>query len=279
AEQLRGVQGAVLSRSSNLYGMLTTDDPFQYLGGLGLAVRHLDGQSPELYISNLRDADNPRSETAAGFLARDLRARYFHPGWIKSIQAEGYSGALEVLGTANNLWGWQVTAPETVRSDQWDEFKAVYVDDKLELDINQWFERHHPQAQAQLIERLLEAARKEYWDTDAQTLQQLAQRWQDLAERHDVVSDNAKFNEYVEQAASGFGLAAPVSDSAEAQPSEPDAAAPMQQVQGQKLEKQQAQPQPFDWLPLVALLLIALALLAGISQQARRRSHNLRPGT
>ncbi|MBT1120126.1 cobaltochelatase subunit CobN [Stutzerimonas nitrititolerans] len=279
AEQLRGVQGAVLSRSSNLYGMLTTDDPFQYLGGLGLAVRHLDGQSPELYISNLRDADNPRSETAAGFLARDLRARYFHPGWIKSIQAEGYSGALEVLGTANNLWGWQVTAPETVRSDQWDEFKAVYVDDKLDLDINQWFEQHHPQAQAQLIERLLEAARKEYWDTDAQTLQQLAQRWQDLAERHDVVSDNAKFNEYVEQAASGFGLAAPVSDSAEAQPSEPDAAAPMQQVQGQKLEKQQAQPQPFDWLPLVALLLIALALLAGISQQARRRSHNLRPGT
>ena len=272
AEQLRGVQGAVLSRSSNLYGMLTTDDPFQYLGGLGLAVRHLDGQSPELYISNLRDADNPRSETAAGFLARDLRARYFHPGWIKSIQAEGYSGALEVLGTANNLWGWQVTAPETVRSDQWDEFKAVYVDDKLELGINEWFERHHPQAQAQLIERLLEAARKEYWNADAQTLQQLAQRWQELAEQHDVLSDNAKFSEYVEQAAAGFGLAAPASDSAEAQPGEPDAAAPMQQVQGQKLEKQEAQPQPFDWVWLVALLLIALALLAGISQQARRRA-------
>lgn len=272
AEQLRGVQGAVLSRSSNLYGMLTTDDPFQYLGGLGLAVRHLDGQSPELYISNLRDADNPRSETAAGFLARDLRARYFHPGWIKSIQQEGYSGALEVLGTANNLWGWQVTAPETVRSDQWDEFKAVYVDDKLELGINKWFEKHHPQAQAQLIERLLEAARKEYWDTDAQTLQQLAQRWQALAEQHDVISDNAKFSEYVEQAAAGFGLAAPASDSdsAETPPGEPDAATPMQQVQGQKLEKQQAQPQPFDWLPLVALLLIALALLAGIYQQGRR---------
>jgi len=270
AEQLRGVQGAVLSRSSNLYGMLTTDDPFQYLGGLGLAVRHLDGQSPELYISNLRDADNPRSETAAGFLARDLRARYFHPGWIKSIQQEGYSGALEVLGTANNLWGWQVTAPETVRSDQWDEFKAVYVDDKLELGINKWFEKHHPQAQAQLIERLLEAARKEYWDTDAQTLQQLAQRWQALAEQHDVISDNAKFSEYVEQAAAGFGLAAPSSDATEAAPSEPSDAAPVQQVQGQKLEKQQAQPQPFDWLPLVALLLIALALLAGIYQQGRR---------
>lgn len=270
AEQLRGVQGAVLSRSSNLYGMLTTDDPFQYLGGLGLAVRHLDGQSPELYISNLRDADSPRSETAAGFLSRDLRARYFHPGWIKSIQQEGYSGALEVLGSANNLWGWQVTAPESVRSDQWDEFKAVYVDDKLELGINEWFEQHHPQAQAQLIERLLEAARKEYWNTDAQTLQQLAQRWQALAEQHDVVSDNAKFSEYVGQTAAGFGLASPVSDIAETQPSEPSDAAPTQQVQGQKLEKKQAQPQPFDWLPLVAPLLVALALLAGIYQQGRR---------
>lgn len=270
AEQLRGVQGAVLSRSSNLYGMLTTDDPFQYLGGLGLAVRHLDGQSPELYISNLRDADNPRSETAAGFLARDLRARYFHPGWIKSIQQEGYSGALEVLGTANNLWGWQVTAPETVRSDQWDEFKAVYVDDKLELGINEWFERHHPQAQAQLIERLLEAARKEYWDTDAQTLQQLAQRWQTLAQQHDVISDNAKFSQYVDQAARGFGLSVPVSDSADTPPGEADAAAPMQQVQGQKLEKQQPPPLPFDWVPIVALLLVVLALLAGIYQQGRR---------
>ncbi len=47
AEQLRGTEGAVLSRSSNLYGMLTTDDPFQYLGGIGLAVRHLDGKAPD----------------------------------------------------------------------------------------------------------------------------------------------------------------------------------------------------------------------------------------
>jgi cobaltochelatase CobN len=46
AEHLRGTEGAVLSRTSNLYGMLTTDDPFQYLGGIALAVRHLDGKAP-----------------------------------------------------------------------------------------------------------------------------------------------------------------------------------------------------------------------------------------
>jgi cobaltochelatase CobN len=51
ATHLKGTEGAILSRTSNLYGMLTTDDPFQYLGGIALAVRHLDGRAPELYIS------------------------------------------------------------------------------------------------------------------------------------------------------------------------------------------------------------------------------------
>lgn len=275
AEQLKGVEGAVLARSSNLYGMLTTDDPFQYLGGLGLAVRHLDGKSPELYISNLRDAGNPRVETAAGFLARDLRTRYLHPGWIEQVQKEGYSGALEVLGSANNLWGWQVTAPETVRDDQWDEYKAVYMDDKYELGINEWFEEHHPHAQAQLIERMLEAARKEYWQTDEQNLQQLAQRWQELAERYDVQSNNSHFNDYVVQAAVGFGLGA-TANSAEASsmPEATEAAdANLETVEGQRLEKQQegaSQPEPFDPMFLIGLLAIVLAVLGGAWRQSRR---------
>lgn len=274
AAQLKGVEGAVLSRSSNLYGMLTTDDPFQYLGGMGLAVRQLTGQSPELYISNLRDAKNPKSETAAGFLARDLRTRYLHPGWIKQVQKEGYSGALEVLGSANNLWGWQVTAPETVRDDQWAEYKAVYVDDKYNLKINEWFEKNHPQAQAQLIERMLEAARKEYWQADAKDLQQLAQRYQELAERYDVQTDNQKFKDYLQSAAAGFGLAAGQAPEAQSAPASEAPAAASEQVQGQKLEKQ-AEPQPapatpFDPSSLVGLALIVLALLAGVLRQSRR---------
>lgn len=274
AEHLRGTQGAILSRSSNLYGMLTTDDPFQYLGGIGLAVRHLDGSSPQLYISNLRDSAQARVETAAGFLARDLRARYFHPGWISRMQKEGYSGTLEVLGTANNLWGWQVTAPETVRDDQWQEFKAVYVDDKYQLDVNQWFERHNPHAQAQMIERLLEAARKEYWSTDADTLQQLAERWQALAERFDVRSDNPRFNQFVGAAAAGYGLQPAAWQPDSTAEAVAGSQAELQRVQGQRLQPQaeaaQADPQPLDATPLLAMLLMLLALAAGAVRQSRQ---------
>lgn len=271
SEQLKGVQGAVLSRSSNLYGMLTTDDPFQYLGGIGLAVRHLTGESPSLYISNLRDSNNTRAETAAGFLARDLRTRYLHPGWIKEMQKEGYSGALEILGSANNLWGWQVVSPEIVRDDQWQEYKEVYLDDKFDLGINEWFEKNHPHAQAQLIERMLEAARKEYWSTDEKTLQDLAERYQQLAQKYDVQTDNQRFKDYLQQAAAGFGLMSPAEfkQMQEQNPAQPEnsAAQPEQSVQGQKLEKQQqpdaTEPQPYDWITFAGLALVVLAFAAG----------------
>ncbi|PWC35409.1 cobaltochelatase subunit CobN [Azospirillum sp. TSO22-1] len=276
AEHLKGVDGALLSRSSNLYGMLTTDDPFQYLGGIGLAVRQLTGKSPELYISNLRETGNPRTETAAGFLAREMKSRYLHPGWISEMQKQGYSGTLEILDTVNNLWGWQATAPEVVRDDQWDELKAVYVDDKLNLGIKEWFEKNNPHAQAQVIERMLEAARKEYWHADPKDVAQLAQRWQELAERYDVTTDNRKFQAFVAQAA-GFGLsdAAPP---AEAVPAPPEPAAQpqpqAQPVQGQKLEKQEqpAEPALFPWSMPAAVLITLLAFVAGARRQSRRPS-------
>lgn len=243
AENLKGVQAALLSRSSNLYGMLTTDDPFQYLGGIGLAVRSLTGKSPELYISNLRESGAPKIETAAGFLAKELKTRQFHPGWIEAMKKEGYSGALNMLDAVNNLWGWQAVAPETVRNDQWDELKAVYVDDKYKLGMKNWFERNHPHAQAQMIERMLEAARKGYWQTDAKSLKALAQRYRELARRFDVRTDNRKFTEYASRLAgagmAGYGLSA-TARAVQSAPS-PQAKA--------KAETAQAAPKPVPVLP------------------------------
>ena len=209
AEQLRGTEGAVLSRSSNLYGMLTTDDPFQYLGGIGLAVRHLDGKAPELYISNLRTPGSGRVERASQFLSRELATRQFHPGYIQGLMAEGYAGTLEVLDATNNLWGWTAVAREIVRDDQWQEMVDVYVRDKHQLGLKDWFEQHNPHALAQTIERMLEAARQGYWQTDAQTLTELKERWQDLAQRFEVRSENARFMAYVQNGTGTAPKAAP----------------------------------------------------------------------
>jgi cobaltochelatase CobN len=274
AEHLKGTEGAVLSRTSNTYGMLTTDDPFQYLGGIGLAVRHLDGKAPELYISNLR-GQNPRAEGAAGFLAKELATRNFHPGYIKGLMKEGYAGTLQVVDGMNNFWGWTAVAREIVRDDQWQEFVDVYVRDKHQLGLKKWFERHNPHALAQTMERMLEAARQGYWQADAKTIAELKQRYRELAARHDVKTDNARFNAYV-----GYGVATaaaggrPVT-AAQARPPQPaQPAAPLPPppppVQGMRLEKVTPPDAP-DMPPLQEAIWLVLGLVVGSGAWRQRR--------
>lgn len=295
AEHLRGTQAAVLSRSSNLYGMLTTDDPFSYLGGLSLAVRHLDGRAPEVYISNLRDPGSSRVETAATFLAKELQTRQFHPGWIKEMQREGYAGTLEVVSSMDNFWGWQAVDPGTVRDQQWQEFHDVYVKDRHNLGMRRWFRDHNPQALAQIVERMLEAHRKGYWHAEPETLRSLAQTWNQLESEMDILPTSSRVRQHAALLSTGFGLDKP-SHRALPQPTarstppasaSPPAPAPARQVaasaptpvkpavqavKGLRLSAPPPAPSasPWWWLGLLPAL-SAFALGAGVQRRAFAR--------
>ena len=208
ASHLKGTQAAVLARASNLYGMLTTDDPFQYLGGIATAVRYLDGKAPELFISNLRGSGSGKAEEAGGFLAKELATRNFHPGYIQGLMKEGYAGTTQMLDGLNNFTGWTTVAREIVRDDQWQEFADVYVRDKHQLGMRQCMEKNNPHALAQMMERMLEMARQGYWQADAATVDELKERYNDLAKRFDVRTSNTTFQEFV--GLSGYGLGQPV---------------------------------------------------------------------
>jgi cobaltochelatase CobN len=277
AEHLRGTSAAVFSRSSNLRGLLDTDHPFEYLGGIAMAVRHLDGESPQLYISNMRDPLRARLQTAERFLSTELRAVYQHPNWLKEMRAEGYAGTLQLLNTINNFWGWQAMDRNVVRDDQWDEFHATYVMDRYELGLKEWFESANPTALAQIAERMLEAVRKGYWEADQQTVRELVETYVDLAERHDVFTANKTFAAYVEELAAGFGLASgAVPDATAAQPedADPDTQQPRsdasemsETVSGQVLAEVQPQQADEQDIP-AALWLLGLILVAGVSHRA-----------
>ncbi|MBW7902472.1 MAG: cobaltochelatase subunit CobN [Rhodocyclaceae bacterium] len=273
AEHLKGTEGAILARSSNLYGMLTTDDPFQYLGGIGLAVRHLDGKAPELYISNLRGAGSGKVEGADAFLAKELATRNFHPGYIKGLMDEGYAGTLDVLNGVNNFSGWTMVAREIVRDDQWQEFVDVYVRDKHQLGLREWFEKHNPHALAQTIERMVEAARQGYWQADPRTLAELRERYNDLARRHDVVTDNQAFKEFV---APGFGLSALLASLPATRPQQaadlvppPVPSEPPPIIEGMRLDKVETPP-PVVSLALAVILVLSFVTAAGAWRQGRR---------
>ncbi|MBK9989872.1 MAG: cobaltochelatase subunit CobN [Verrucomicrobia bacterium] len=276
AANLRGVEGAILARTSNLYGMLTTDDPFQYLGGISLAVRHLTGKSPELYISNQRQPGTARIESAARFLATELNTRAFHPGWVKSMQAEGYAGALDLQDMVNNLWGWQVMDRKMVSAAQWQRLHEVYVKDDLDLDMREWFEKHQPEALVRMTERMLEAIRKEYWDAPEATRRELVETWTQLTQKYAISAGNEKIKAFAEGLAAGYGIAgaapaAPVNTPPPAPATPPPPAATTAQVQGQQLEKVAAPASEKDvpaWWLFAALL---FPFLVGAARQFARR--------
>jgi len=271
AAQLKGTQAAVLARTSNLYGMLTTDDPFQYLGGISSAVRYIDGKAPELFISNLRGSGSGKIEEASAFLAKELATRNFHPGHIQALMKEGYAGTVQMVDSINNFTGWTTVAREIVRDDQWQEFADVYVRDKHKLGIQQWMERENPHALAQMMERMIEMARQGYWQADSATVGELKERYKDLAQRFDVRTSNQTFQEYVGLPGYGLGQSVVPAETVLASPaqrstakSNPVSTAPQPQpapvapqIEGMKLERVVT--------PVVqalsAMLLLALGLL------------------
>lgn len=263
AAHLKGTQAAVLARTSNLYGMLTTDDPFQYLGGISTAVRYLDGKAPELFISNLRGSGSGKAEHASNFLAKELATRNFHPGHIQGLMKEGYAGTLQMLDSMNNFTGWTTVAREIVRSDQWQEFVDVYVRDKHKLGLKDWFEKNNPHALAQMIERMIETARQDYWQPDRATLEELKARYRELARRHDVRSDNMTFQEYV--GLPGYGLGKPIASqpphaSAQAAAQAAPPAPPI--IEGMQLE--QVLPQAESLVQALGMLLMLACLGAAV---------------
>jgi cobaltochelatase CobN len=171
---LKGTDAVALSRSTNVVSPLTLDHYFEYLGGMTMAVRDLDGTSPETYIADVRDADRPAMETLKETLTRDLRGKFWNPRWIREQQDEGFSGAVEITQAATNLFGWQVTEPDAVSEYVWDEVQRVYVADSHSLGLPEWFDRENPYAFQNLTAVLLESARKGYWKPSAEVLQTTA---------------------------------------------------------------------------------------------------------
>lgn len=279
AEQLRGVQAAVLSRSSNLNGLLGSDHPFEYLGGLALAVRHLDGTTPSLFISDLREA-TPGTTTAKRFLADELRTGILNPAWISAMKQEGYAGTLEVLKTTDNLFGWQVTAPGTVRQDQWQAVHDTYIRDVRKQGVARWFEQSNPTAQRQLVERLQEAIARGYWSPGEQTRGELRERLDQLAALS-APTGGRTVSTPRRSTGPGFGTtqadapAAAPTPGAQSAPSEPVAPVPIPVVRGRVMRQSHPLPPPSSGHAELALLTILLLVALGAWLQAR--AHASRP--
>lgn len=173
---LKDVDVALHSDSTNLYGMIDNDDYYQYLGGIALAVRSLTGETPELFIADLKNVNNLGVTSANEAFRKELRSRYYNPSWISGMMEYDYAGAREFMKFTEHMWGWDVMTPDMVTDSDWNEIYEVYFEDKYDLGVDEFMQSENPYAYQSMAARMLEAARKGYWDAPEEVLQDLAER-------------------------------------------------------------------------------------------------------
>jgi cobaltochelatase CobN len=212
---VRGAQGVIHSRSSNVYGAIDSDDFYQYLGGTSLAVRSVNGKPVDTFVADLSHPRQGRTLPLNRFLGGEMRARYLHPKWINAMLDEGYAGSRMVRQVIDNLWGWEVTVPQAVDDQQWQEFYAVYVEDRHDLQIRERFAQSGNLAAYQaLITRMLGVVEKGYWNATPATIETLRKTQESL--HVEVAAEQDQFKGRADQ-----GTAPDAVDLADPAPSQP----------------------------------------------------------
>ncbi|MHA4867115.1 cobaltochelatase subunit CobN [Duganella sp. PWIR1] len=173
---LSGSQIALHSRSSNLFATLDNDDFFQYLGGTAMAIRSVDGKTPEVMVSDLANPRRATHKTLEQYMGQEMQARYLNPRWADGMLKEGYSGARYISRVVDYLWAWQVTVPEVVDDGKWQRMYDTYVEDRHGLKVRERFAiAGNLRAFQAVTDRMLSAIERGYWKPSEAVRSKLAQ--------------------------------------------------------------------------------------------------------
>ncbi|WP_343733197.1 cobaltochelatase subunit CobN [Duganella sp.] len=175
-QALSGSQIALHSRSSNLFATLDNDDFFQYLGGTAMAIRSVDGKTPEVMVSDLANPRRATHKTLEQYMGQEMQSRYLNPRWADSMLKEGYSGARYINRVVDYLWAWQVTVPEVVDDGKWQRMYDTYVADRHGLKVRERFAAAgNLRAFQAVTDRMLSAIERGYWKPSDAVFRKLEQ--------------------------------------------------------------------------------------------------------
>ena len=178
-QQLANVNNTYLGRASNLYGLIDNNDAYDYLGGLNLAIETIAGEQPNSFVISHANNQQLSIDPLQTALLSELRGRFLNRQWIQPLMKQGYAGA-RTMGSEfiENLWGWQATSPEIIKSWVWQDLKAIYIDDSLELGLDEFLqEKHNVHVQSNILAVMLVAIEKGFWQANQQTQTELAEQF------------------------------------------------------------------------------------------------------
>ncbi|RYD48962.1 MAG: cobaltochelatase subunit CobN, partial [Verrucomicrobiaceae bacterium] len=288
-EAIQGTDTVLRVWASNMTSQLSNHHAYEYLGGLSMAVKKVTGKSPAALISDVRDPSGARVRDFEEVLAANLQSELLNKNWVEGMMRHDYAGAGHVAELVKNTFGWSVTRPESVSQQTWEDIYEVYVRDRYDLGMDEWFERVSPHALQELTATLLEAARKEIWHASKEQIAELSRLYAESVRKHGdsgglVSGGNTRLTEYTSTALKGTGQEADarLTEAMQKTIEQSNKAATVagDKVAGQKLEpSEQAEPkqetvqaappeQPwFSW-QYAAVLIGCVLILAGFVRKS-----------
>lgn len=192
----------VQPRQSNTWGALSLDHVFEFMGGLNLTVRNVTGKDPDAYLSDYRNRNNNRMQEVKEAIGVESRTTIFNPSYIKEKMKGEATSAAGFAEIVRNTYGWNVMKPSVIDNEMWDEIYNVYVKDKFNLGVQDFFEKQSPAALQEMTAVMMETARKGMWKATDQQLADLSKLHTDLIKKYKpacsgFVCDNAKLRDFI----------------------------------------------------------------------------------
>ncbi len=201
---LLNTEAVVQPRQSNTWGALSLDHVYEFMGGLNLAIHEVTGNDAESYFNDFRNASNPRIQGLKEAIGVESRTTLLNERYIKEHMNGGASSADGFAETFRNTFGWNVMKPSVIEERLWNDLYDVYVDDKLNLNVHDFFERENPYALQEMTAVMLETVRKGMWKASPEQIKAMSELHADLIEQHEAgcsgfVCDNAKLRSFINE--------------------------------------------------------------------------------
>ncbi len=172
---LQNTEVIVQPRSSNTWGALSLDHVYEFMGGLNAAATAVTGVTPDAYFNDYRNSAKAKVSRLEETIALEARTTLLNPTFIQGLTKEGGASSAETFAeTFRNTFGWDAMRPEAIDSTLWEQLYEVYVDDKFQLALYDFFEQQNPYALQEMTGVMLEASRKGFWQASPEQLQAVA---------------------------------------------------------------------------------------------------------
>lgn len=201
---LTRTDAVIQPRQSNTWGALSLDHVYEFMGGMNLAVRNVTGKDPDAYLSDYRNRNNVRMQEVKEAIGVESRTTIFNPNYIREKMKGEASAAGGFAEIVRNTYGWNVMKPKAIDKEMWDEIYNVYVKDKFNLGVKEFFENQNPAALQEMTAVMMETARKGMWKASREQLKEIAKLHTELVNKYKAgcsgfVCDNAKLRDFIAQ--------------------------------------------------------------------------------